>query len=900
MPITATHWKRLSPLLDEALDLPPARRAAWLASLPPEHQDLRDSLAELLSKGKAIETDDFLTRLPSFSAVPLALSLDAGSVVGPYRLLSELGHGGSASVWLAERVDGSIQRKVALKLPHLGLVDRGIAERIARERDILASLEHPNIARLYDAGVDERGRPYLALEYVQGVPPDEYCRKEKLGLRQKLTLFVNILRAVAFAHARLIVHRDLKPNNILIGKDYGVCLLDFGIARLLQPESAVRAGLAANQTLIGGAALTPAYAAPEQFTGQPVTVATDVYSLGVVLYEMLAGVSPYAPAGFSLGAYEHEVLHVEPPLISRAARPGEAAALRGDLDAIVAKALEKKPAERYASVEAFANDIERHLAAEPITARKRSLGYVARKFFVRNAVTVSIAAAVVAALAASLGVAAWQWRDAERQRVMAIDRLANSEAASLFTSTVLIEGMRPGESVTFEELVERSERIARDTGANDLRARVFAAEFLAVWYSANGNNPKAEELLTRTLESLPAEPATLGSLLRCYRASIWTGMGRGEEALDVLTTEIARPDLDDAVLSQCLLARSRMAANAGDGATALEFGRQALAKLESSGVASVYNRTAIAQAIGGAYGLRDRFVEAHAHYREALRLLEVAGRGRSRAASAVHDDWASAWMNAGNSRRALEELETSWEITLETTPNASRVNRVLYRRGRIYAQLGRLDEASADFRDVRDSAGLSLITRAGVAIGEADVLMQQGRLADAEQRLQESGRLLREAKLKPEHVLHSRQYMTEAALLTARGRDAEAAAALTRGIANYEAQDCCMAHVALALAHRAELALKAADPGTAAADARRAIELAPSRDGDFTSRFTGAAWFASGLVHEAQGKLRESRDAFAVAAVQFAGSVGEEHPDTLRARDAISRLSARVVTKNHD
>jgi tetratricopeptide (TPR) repeat protein len=215
--------------------------------------------------------------------------------------------------------------------------------------------------------------------------------------------------------------------------------------------------------------------------------------------------------------------------------------------------------------------------------------------------------------------------------------------------------------------------------------------------------------------------------------------------------------------------------------------------------------------------------------------------------------------------------------------------------------LGRLDEASADFRDVRDSAGLSLITRAGVAIGEADVLMQQGRLAEAEQRLQESARLLREANLKPEHVLHSRQYMTEAALLTARGRDAEAAAALTRGIANYEAQDCCMAHVALALAHRAELALKAGDAGAAAAaDARRAIELAPSRDGDFTSRFTGSAWFASGLVHEAAGKVRKSRDAFAVAAVQFAGSVGEEHPDTLRARDAISRLSARVVTKNHN
>ena len=180
MPITAADWKRLSPLLDAALDLAPAERAAWLATLPPEHADLRESLAEMLAK-RPVETDDFLNRLPEFSAAPEALTLGPGSIVGPYRLLRELGQGGTSSVWLAELVDGSIKRSVALKLPHLGLVDRGIEQRIAREREILAGLEHPHIARLYDAGVDERGRPYLALEYVDGVPPDEYCRAERLA-----------------------------------------------------------------------------------------------------------------------------------------------------------------------------------------------------------------------------------------------------------------------------------------------------------------------------------------------------------------------------------------------------------------------------------------------------------------------------------------------------------------------------------------------------------------------------------------------------------------------------------------------------------------------------------------------------------------------------------------------
>jgi serine/threonine-protein kinase len=442
MPITAADWKRLSPLLNEALDLPPAECAAWLATLPPEHADLRESLAAVLAQRSAIETGDFLERLPEFSAVPAALTLGPGTVVGPYRLLREIGTGGTASVWLAERVDGSIQRKVALKLPHLGLVDRGIEERIAREREILAGLEHPNIARLYDAGVDDRGRPYLALEFVDGVPPDEYCRVARLNLREKLGLFLDILRAVAFAHARLIVHRDLKPNNILIADDRQVRLLDFGIARLLQPDVNLRAQLSTQHTVqntvVGAGALTPAYAAPEQFTGKTVTVATDVYSLGVILFELLTGSSPYSPDGRSLGAYEHAVLHEEVPLVSRAARLSESRALRGDLDAIVAKAMEKAPADRYASVEAFANDIERHLAQEPILARRRSFAYVARKFVRRNALTLAIGAVTVTALTASLGIAAWQWRTAERQRAIAVDRLADSDAAAQFTSTILI------------------------------------------------------------------------------------------------------------------------------------------------------------------------------------------------------------------------------------------------------------------------------------------------------------------------------------------------------------------------------------------------------------------------------------------------------------------------------
>jgi eukaryotic-like serine/threonine-protein kinase len=896
MPITAADWKRLSPLLDVALDLAPADRAAWLATLPPEHADLRGPLAEMLSK-RLVETDEFLNRLPAFSAAPVALNLGPGSVVGPYRLLRELGQGGTSSVWLAELADGSIKRTVALKLPHLGLVDRGIEQRIAREREILAGLEHPHIARLYDAGIDERGRPYLALEYVDGVPPDEYCRTGRLPLREKLGLFLNILRAVAFAHGRLIVHRDLKPNNILIAANADVRLLDFGIARLLQPDSVVRANDSAqhtaHHTAVGAAALTPAYAAPEQFTGQAVTVATDVYSLGVILFELLTGVSPYAPAGRSLGAYEHEVLYVEPPLMSRAARAGESRALRGDLDAIVAKALEKKPEDRYASVEAFATDLERHLAALPIAARPRSFAYVARKFVRRNLLSLGIAAVTVLLLSVSLGIAAWQWRDAERQRAIAVDRLANAEAAALFTSTVLIEGMQPGESLTFEQLIARSEEIALQTGRNDLRSRIFATEFLAGWYGANGLNRKAEEILTRTIESLPEESRRLGAGLRCMRAAVWGQLGRGREAIPVVEREIAQNENDASVQSRCQLMRAILAAYSGDANTTLEFAQAALRTYEAAGVESIYSRVEILKIIGAAHGLRDEFPAAHEKYREALRLFTEAGRERSRPAATIHDDWSTAWMNEGNARRALDEIDLGWSILRSLTPNAQVSDSRLVRHARLLTQLGRLDDASREFVEARALAKErgNVVTLAAIDIGEGDIAMLRGDLASATRLLDAAAARLRTLGAPAHHVLWTREDMARAALFAKQGRPREAGALLTKSIEEYQAQSCCRAHIAFALASRAELALEAGDTQGAAEAATAAIGHAPAIAKGSYSRFTGRAWYVSGLVHEAQGHLREAREAFATAASQYAGALGDTSADTRLAREAVSRVS---------
>lgn len=890
----AANWKRLSPLLDAALDLPPSDRPAWLAALPPEHADLRERLRELLETQPGVETGDFMKHLPEFSAVPAALKLRSGATVGPYRLLHELGSGGTSTVWLAELVDGSIQRKIALKLPHLGLVDRGIAERIGREREILASLEHPNIARLYDAGVDEHGRPYLALEYIDGIPPDDYCRRERLGLREKLVLFQNMLRAVAFAHAHLIVHRDLKPTNILVREHNDVRLLDFGIARLLTPDGAIKPA----NTVIGAAALTPAYAAPEQFLGLPITVATDVYSLGVILFEMLTGTSPYSPKGSSLGAYEHAVIDVEAPLMSRVARPSEVSALRGDLDAIVAHALEKAPGDRYTSAEAFANDIERYLAAEPIVARKRSFGYVARKFVRRNAWPLSIGVSVVLALAAALGAAAWQWKDAERQRAMAVERLADSRAAEDFTSTVLIENIQPGQTLTFEQLIARSEQIAEDTGANDLRTRIFATDFLSNWYAANGLYRDAEAILTRTIRTLPDAEPLVGATLRCRRARLWDELGQRDNAIAILDALIARADADDSIAASCLLDRSSVAASNSDALGALSFALEAERRFNLTGVDSVFPRADILTSIGGAYGILGDFKAAHARYTETLRLFESAGRGNSRAAANLRDDWATVWMNSGNPRRALEELDLGWEIMRNLTPAAQKTDKWFARRGRILAQLGQYDAALEEFRKAMDLAMPrgNLANLATIHIAVADVHTLSGRLSLAAQDLDAAASALRQARQAPTSLISIRYEMTRAQWLAAGGQLHAAREGLGKVLAMYESQKCCRATRSWALSDRALLELDD-DLDAASADVAAARELAPPIEDESFSRFTGAAWHASGRVLEKQGRFREARDAYAVAAVQYAGSVGDTHPDTLQARAGVARMSA-LATQN--
>jgi serine/threonine-protein kinase len=494
----------LSRLLDAALALTPTARVTWLAELERTQPQTAGHLRSMLARTQATDTS-LLPRLPELDADDAVAS--AGERVGPYVLVREIGHGGMGSVWLAERADGAFKRKVALKLPRL-VWAAGLSKRMVREREIGALLEHANIARLYDAGVDQHGRPYIAMEYIEGQPIDGYCRAHALDLRAKVALFLQVLRAVAYAHGRLVLHRDLKPSNVLVSADGQAHLLDFGIAKLLD-EAAAGTQLTQEQ----GRVLTLNYAAPEQIAGRQLGVTADVYSLGVLLFELLTGSLPYAAKRKSQGALEDAILAGDAPLASsRASDKREARALHGDLDAIVGKAIKRDSNERYPSVDALAADLQHYLEGRTITARPDSAWYRLRKAVIRHRVPVAAATAVLVVAFVGGGATLLQGRKAaaEAERT----RLATAFVSELFRVNAMQEPARGFDTTPSDtkpavdrgiELIE-----AKFDGQPELQAELYGA--VARVYVDLGIDRKAANYADRQLASLKAHGADSGKI----------------------------------------------------------------------------------------------------------------------------------------------------------------------------------------------------------------------------------------------------------------------------------------------------------------------------------------------------------------------------------------------------
>jgi serine/threonine protein kinase len=416
MTLSVAEMAQMSFLLDRAIPLDAAARRRWIEQLSPKYRKLAAALRRSLLPPTAAESTAMgLDTLPKLDIASCDESmrvgdLEAGARVGPYELARQLGAGGMAEVWLARRADGAFTRQVALKVPTLSRRRPDLLQRFALERDILASLEHVNIVRMYDAGVTSDGRPYLAMEYVCGAPLIDWCDSRHVTLPDRIRLFLQVLDAVEYVHEHHVIHRDLKPSNILVTQDGQVRLLDFGVASVLSGPDQADTQLTSRY----GRALTPGYASPELLRGESADVINDVYSLGVVLYELLTGDRPYRTGtGVSVTELRWMIAtaRIEAPSMRVALKAAPARAttkrrlarlLCGDLDAIVLKALSIAPEQRYASVGALADDLRRHLSDRPVQARSDQRTVRAAKFLLRHRSSILATLACLAAGALAL------------------------------------------------------------------------------------------------------------------------------------------------------------------------------------------------------------------------------------------------------------------------------------------------------------------------------------------------------------------------------------------------------------------------------------------------------------------------------------------------------------------
>ena len=502
--MTPERWRQIKAALDGAMDRSPSERDDWLAATYPDDPELRTEVEALLDA--EADAPAFLDGPAAEYGLPLVPSLEAPRTVGAYRLLDEVGRGGMGVVYRAERADGAYDQRVAVKL----LAGVGGAERFRAERQILASLAHPGIARLLDGGVTEAGSPYLVMEYIEGRPIDQHCDEERLTVDERLDLFAEVGRAVAVAHRNLVVHRDLKPSNILVTPEGRVKLLDFGIARLLEPDADAAPLTRPHQRM-----MTPEFAAPEQVRGEAITTATDVYQLGVLLYTLVCGVPPIRADGDSLVAVERAVCEQTPcpPGATvdasstdradlRSTTPGRLrATLRGDLGTIALKALRKEPERRYASAAELVDDVERYRKGLPVTARPESARYRARLFVRRHRWGVGVAALAVMVAAGALALYTARVT-AERDRAERAARQAE-RTTDFLTDLFLLGDRERGDAKTVAATLTVLEPAAAKietelAGEPEVQAALLQALGEVYWDA--GAIAEAQRLLRRALD----------------------------------------------------------------------------------------------------------------------------------------------------------------------------------------------------------------------------------------------------------------------------------------------------------------------------------------------------------------------------------------------------------------
>lgn len=700
--MNAERWRRISAIFDQVVEAAPSARNGLLANLCDNDAELESEVAALLlsDRGQAAFEHGVAAAQASLAAAwsqPLTVEtlIAAGERIGPWRVVRELGRGGMGIVLLVERADGQFEQRAALKLIKLGMDSEALLARFLRERQILARLEHPHIARLLDGGITEEGRPYFAMEYVDGCPLLRHCADQRLGLEQRIKLFVDICAAVQFAHRGLVVHLDLKSSNVLVTSDGVAKLLDFGIAKLLGGD------IGATQTGAGhGRPLTPAYAAPEQLCGEAVSTATDVYALGAILYELLTGQRPYDFSGATTPEQIRKLLDTTIPRApsERAAAdaPVPARRLRGDLDTIVLTALKREPERRYATADALAQDLNRYLAGEPIRARRDSSWYRASKFALRHRFAVALASVAAIGLIATTALALWE-------AALAREQARRAEAVTDF----VIDIFRVADPKGAPGGVKLSAIEVLDAGARRLDAQLssqpqLAARFgevMGAIYVELGQYDHAIALLQHALDErhgAPTDAATANLLTQLARAQYEKGDYPAAEknAGIALAQHQAGDGASSATVARDLALQGEIARRQGDFKKAEPLLQQALSMSRASLQAPDAKIAADLNQLAVLYSDMHRLDEGTALTEQALAMFRALYGENHLDVAENLINLGSFRMQAGQVAQALPPLEQAIEIYRRLLPaDHPLIATALVNYARAFDRLGRYREA---------------------------------------------------------------------------------------------------------------------------------------------------------------------------------------------------------------
>ncbi len=897
------RWQQISPYLDHALSLSEDERTAWLKALREGRPDLADVLEELLEEHRALAQEEFLEHAP----LRPPNESSTGQTIGAYTLISRIGQGGMGSVWLAERSDGRFRRQVAVKFLHFALAAHGAAERFKREGRILGQLAHPHIAELIDAGIGQNGEPYLVLEYVEGEHIDRYCDEHKLDVNARIKLFLDVLRAVALAHTNLIVHRDIKPSNVLVRNDGEVKLLDFGIAKLLAEDGT--AASATQLTIEGGGALTPQFAAPEQVSGGPITTATDVYALGVLLYLLLTGQHPAGRGGHSPADLVKAIVETEPLRASEAITSPATAAnaerrrttpeklcreLRGDLDTIVGKALKKNPQERYPSVASLGDDLQRYLRQEPIAARPDNFGYRAAKFVRRNLTAVALATLALLAIAAGVTGTRIQARTARKQRDFALRQLSRAEAINDLNNYVLSNAAPSGKPFTVDDLLSGAEHIVRrQQGDETTRAELLIS--IGRQYTVQDEYQKARRLL----EEAHVLSRTLSEHSTRARASCGLGQvlsrtgdfARGEALFHEGLDELPNDPLFVVERVFCLLRGSEIAENGGRQEESLARAEAAEGMVRQSSFHSDPLELDALIVLAGAYSDAGRRGEAGRAYQQAAARLQELGRDDTQMAGILFNNWGTMLIGAGRPLDAERALRRTIEIGRDAQGEDSVSSMTLANYSYALYQIGRFDEAAsyaarayakASKSGDEMAANQALFHRARICRSNGDLRCAADMLAKVEPQLRRT--------LPPGHIAFA-VLASERALNAQASGDLQNALKLADqavsiseplskrggGGVNYAGRF---------LVRRSAIELQLGGIDAALEDATRALPmLQQSAVPGCASADVGYAYLALGRALHAEGKSDLARPAFASAADQLSDALGAGHSDSRAARE---------------